>query len=304
LQNNYKIKILDNFTYSKNFIENTFLLNNKLEFIHRNMNVINSIDNIFKNIDSVVLLAGLVGDPITKKHPELAIKINRDYCKLVIDASIKNKIKRLIFISTCSNYGLINNQDTAGEDYKLNPISLYAKCKVEIEEYIQSKNEKICITILRFATAFGESPRMRYDLTINEFIYELIHTKKLLVYDPDTWRPYCHVKDFARLIEQVLRSERNLIEGEIFNVGSDVNNFTKRQIVNMIIRFIKNCEIVYKEQGSDPRNYRVSFKKIKQQLDFQAKYNVEDYMAKLINIISEQKISNKMNYGNHNINIK
>jgi nucleoside-diphosphate-sugar epimerase len=167
LQNNYKIKILDNFTYSKNFIENTFLLNNKLEFIHRNMNEIN---NIFKNIDSVVLLAGLVGDPITKKHPELAIKINRDYCKLVIDASIKNKIKRLIFISTCSNYGLINNQDTAGEDYKLNPISLYAKCKVEIEEYIQSKNEKICITILRFATAFGESPRMRYDLTINEFI--------------------------------------------------------------------------------------------------------------------------------------
>jgi nucleoside-diphosphate-sugar epimerase len=128
--------------------------------------------------------------------------------------------------------------------------------------------------------------------------------KTLRVYDPLTWRPYCHVKDFARLIEQVLRSERNLIEGEIFNVGSDVNNFTKRQIVNMIIRFIKNCEIVYKEQGSDPRNYRVSFKKIKQQLDFQAKYNVEDYMAKLINIISEQKISNKMNYGNHNINIK
>ena len=145
---------------------------------------------------------------------------------------------------------------------------------------------------------------MRFDLTINEFIYELLINKKLLVYDPDTWRPYCHVNDFARLIEKVLRSDKNLIKNEIFNAGSDINNFTKRQIVEIISRSIKDCDIMFKEHGVDPRNYRVDFSKIKKVLNFHPNYNVEDYMSKLVETIKNTKYLSKSTYGNYEINLK
>ena len=304
VQNNYKVKILDNLIYGDDFIQNQTFPSDHIEFIKKDMSDISKNDNIFKNIDAVILLAGLVGDPITKKYPDLSIKINRDGCKSVIDAIAAAGIERFIFISTCSNYGLIDSKDIADENYILKPISLYAKLKVEIENYILQKSGKLCTTILRFATAFGESPRMRFDLTINEFIYELLNNKKLLVYDPDTWRPYCHVNDFAILIEKVLRSDETLIKNEIFNAGSDINNFTKRQIVDIILRSIKDCDIAYKEHGVDPRNYRVNFSKIKKVLNFRPNYNVEDYMSKLVQIIKNTKYSNKSNYGNYKINLK
>ena len=304
VQNNYKVKILDNLIYGNDFIQNQIFLSDDIEFIKKDMLNISKNDSIFKNIDAVILLAGLVGDPITKKYPDLSIKINRDGCKSVIDATLAAGIDRFIFISTCSNYGLIDSKDIADENYVLKPISLYAKLKVEIENYILQKSGNLCTTILRFATAFGESPRMRFDLTINEFIYELLINKKLLVYDPDTWRPYCHVNDFARLIEKVLRSEKILIKNEIFNAGSDINNFTKRQIVEIISRSIKDCDIMYKEHGVDPRNYRVDFSKIKKVLNFHPNYNVEDYMSKLVETIKNTKYLSKSTYGNYEINLK
>ncbi len=304
VQNNYKVKILDNLIYGNDFIQNQTFLSDDIEFIKKDMLNISKNDSIFKNIDAVILLAGLVGDPITKKYPDLSIKINRDGCKSVIDATLAAGIDRFIFISTCSNYGLIDSKDIADENYVLKPISLYAKLKVEIENYILQKSGNLCTTILRFATAFGESPRMRFDLTINEFIYELLINKKLLVYDPDTWRPYCHVNDFARLIEKVLRSEKILIKNEIFNAGSDINNFTKRQIVEIISRSIKDCDIMYKEHGVDPRNYRVDFSKIKKVLNFHPNYNVEDYMSKLVETIKNTKYLSKSTYGNYEINLK
>tara|TARA_Y100000741_G_scaffold364084_1_gene354030 strand:+ start:1452 stop:2429 length:978 start_codon:yes stop_codon:yes gene_type:complete len=304
VQNNYKVKILDNLIYGNDFIQNQTFLSDDIEFIKKDMLNISKNDSIFKNIDAVILLAGLVGDPITKKYPDLSIKINRDGCKSVIDATLAAGIDRFIFISTCSNYGLIDSKDIADENYVLKPISLYAKLKVEIENYILQKNGNLCTTILRFATAFGESPRMRFDLTINEFIYELLINKKLLVYDPDTWRPYCHVNDFARLIEKVLKSEKILIKNEIFNAGSDINNFTKRQIVEIISRSIKDCDIMYKEHGVDPRNYRVDFSKIKKVLNFHPNYNVEDYMSKLVETIKNTKYLSKSTYGNYEINLK
>ena len=304
VQNNYKVKILDNLIYGNDFIQNQKFLSDDIEFIKKDMLNISKNDSIFKNIDAVILLAGLVGDPITKKYPDLSIKINRDGCKSVIDATAAAGIDRFIFISTCSNYGLIDCKDIADENYVLKPVSLYAKLKVEIENYILQKSGNLCTTILRFATAFGESPRMRFDLTINEFIYELLINKKLLVYDPDTWRPYCHVNDFARLIEKVLRSDKILIKNEIFNAGSDINNFTKRQIVEIISRSIKDCDIMYKEHGVDPRNYKVDFSKIKKVLNFHPNYNVEDYMSKLVETIKNTKYLSKSTYGNYEINLK
>ena len=302
LKKNYSVKIIDNLIYNSTPSKRFIKLNKKIPFLNQDIRNIKS-DNVFlKNIDAAILLAGLVGDPITKKYPQLSEEINDIGNKSIIDAIANSGIKKLIYISTCSNYGLIPDDTQANEEYILNPISLYAKSKVNIEKYILSKNIKdFSTTILRFATAFGESARMRFDLTINEFIYEMLHNKKLLVFDPDTWRPYCHVLDFARLIELVINSKNEFVNNQVFNAGSDENNFTKRQIVNLISKYIDDSNIKFQDHGKDPRNYKVDFKKVRETLNFQPNFNVQNCIVDLINFIKQFKKINKKEYGNYYI---
>src|SRR5690606_14975511 len=118
-------------------------------------------------------------------------------------------------------------------------------------------------TVLRFSTAFGLAPRMRFDLTVNEFTRELYLDRELLVFDAHTWRPYCHVGDFSRLIDHVLEAPRDDVAFEVFNAGSDENNHTKQSIVDLITDRLPDRKIAYKANSSDPRNYRVSFAKLR-----------------------------------------
>jgi len=301
INKNYNVKIIDNLIYNSPSSNKFIKSNKKIEFINGDMR---ELSKNLKDIDAVVLLAGLVGDPITKKYPVLSEAINNQGNKSAIDTIIDNGIKKLIYISTCSNYGLIPNNKKADEDYPLNPISLYSKSKVEIEKYILSKKiDNFSSTILRFATAFGESPRMRFDLTINEFIYEMYHNKDLLVFDPDTWRPYCHVLDFARLIEIIINSENKLVNNEVFNAGSDENNYTKRQIVNLILKYIPDSNIKFQEHGQDPRNYKVDFNKVRNKLNFEPLYNVKDCILDLVNVIKKYNSIKKEEFGNYHIDI-
>ena len=125
---------------------------------------------------------------------------------------------------------------------------------------------------------------------------------KNCLYDPDTWRPYCHVLDFARLIHKVIKDENKNTKGQIFNAGSNKNNFTKRQIVELISKYIRNCNVIFQEKGSDPRNYKVNFDKVNQYLNFVTKYDVEDNILDMINIIKNYKITDKSKYGNYQYN--
>ncbi|MDC0645553.1 SDR family oxidoreductase, partial [Candidatus Pelagibacter ubique] len=197
-------------------------------------------DEILNNVYCVILLSGLVGDPITKKYPLESKKNNETLIKKFINQSFKKKIPRLIFISTCSNYGLRNINNKAKENSILKPLSLYSKSKVSLERFILNKKKGSTVpTILRFATAFGLSPRMRFDLTINEFTKDIFLKKKLDVYDIDTWRPYCHIKDFSRLIYKVINADKNKVNFQVFNAGSTTNNFTKQMIIQRILKYIK-----------------------------------------------------------------
>ena len=147
---------------------------------------------------------------------------------------------------------------------------------------------------------------MRFDLTISQFTRELYYKKELIVFDEHTWRPYCHVNDFAILIEIVINANKNLIDFEVFNAGGTENNYTKKMIINSILRKIDNCKIVYNSNDSDPRNYRVDFTKVENILDFKPKYNLEYGVDELINSFEKgnYKIvpNNKNQYGNYNLN--
>jgi nucleoside-diphosphate-sugar epimerase len=197
-------------------------------------------------------------------------------------------IDRFVFTSTCSNYGLREVDEPATEESELAPLSLYAETKVEFERFVLDREGDwgVCPTLLRIATAYGLSQRMRFDLTISEFTRTLAIGDELVVYDADTWRPYCHVSDISRAIMTVLDAPADAVRGEVFNVGHSDENYTKRMVVEAVQgRLGEAGQVKYTEGGKDPRNYRVSFDKIAKRLGFEPVHRVPDSAGKLIEAI-------------------
>jgi len=297
LKKKINVTSIDKLIYSQKY--NKISKNHKnYKFINTNFTskVVSKLINSGK-IDNLVILAGLVGDPITKKYPKISKKINYSSMKKLIDIALKNNVKKLIFVSTCSNYGVVRNGKIAKENTNLDPRSIYAKNKVMIERYLNNKkNNATEITILRFATAFGFSKRMRFDLTINQFVREIIVKKKIEVYDPFTWRPYCHVKDFAYLIYLIVSKKKvKRKQIEIFNSGSSKNNMNKMMIIKKISKFFNKFDLIIKKNSDDPRNYKVDFSKVKKIYGFTPKISIEKGIKELIYQIKKKKLTN-LNY--------
>jgi len=310
LKKGYKVTALDNFIYENYFAITPYIGDPNYKFIYGDINDEKVLKEASKDVTDVILLAGLVGDPITKKYPSESELINDKGVKKCMDFFNGKGIDKLVFISTCSNYGLIKEDELADENFKLSPLSLYAKAKVSNEIYLLGKKDQVDYTgvVLRFATAFGLSPRMRFDLSVSEFVRDLYFGEELLVYDEHTWRPYCHVRDFARLLDIVLNAEKDKVNFEVFNAGGDVNNFTKKMIVDEIIKHVPQGKVKYGENGSDPRNYKVSFAKVKETLGFKPVFTVQDGIKELVDVLKigmyKDSLENKNKYGNYTINYK
>ena len=306
LDSQQKVVCIDRFIYDNKWSIVNFEKHKNYQFINGDFSNYNLLDSIIDGVDHVVILGGLVGDPITKKYPKTSEKINDIALKKCIDYFDDKNISKVIFISTCSNYGLVPENILADENYELRPLSLYARAKVDNEKYLLSKKGKVNYSgvILRFATAFGLSDRMRFDLTISQFTRELYMNKELLVFDENTRRPYCHVNDFARLIELVFKSKKELVDFEIFNAGGTDNNYTKKMIVEAILEKIPNCHINYNQNDSDPRNYRVDFTKVKKQLNFTPKYDLRFGIEELLTAFENGKYLSEdiIKYGNYKLN--
>tara|TARA_Y100001934_G_C12373793_1_gene787955 strand:+ start:455 stop:1453 length:999 start_codon:yes stop_codon:yes gene_type:complete len=290
----YNVTSFDNLLYKNNLCVLNKIHHPNYQFIYGNVTDRKAVKTLIEKANAVVLLAGLVGDPITKKYPEESAIINDKGVKNVIDLCAEQNTEKLIFVSTCSNYGLTDNDALADEKYALNPLSLYAKSKVNAERYILSLKGKTGTspTILRFATAFGLSPRMRFDLTLNGFTRDLALGKELIIYDANTWRPYCHVKDFARLIQIIIKAPAEKVSFEIFNAGGDINNASKQMIVDAILNKVPTGKVEYQDHGSDPRNYRVSFDKVKKTFGFQPEFTIKDGISELIDAIDRHIFDN------------
>lgn len=296
----FNVTNFDCFIYQKK----KMILNKYNDYKNINIIDINKLEKNWKNYNVIIYLAGLVGDPITKKYPKLSYKINSNATKKFIEFVNKKKINHFIFVSTCSNYGLSNVTKKLTEKSKLKPISLYSKAKVDIEKYLLKNKNKLnfSFNILRFATAFGASTRMRFDLTINQFVKDIYYNKNVDVYDPDTWRPYCHVKDFASAIYKVILSSSK-INSQVFNIGSNKNNFSKVQIIELIIKEMKKGKFRILKYSKDKRNYIVDFSKIKKSLNFEPRYSVKYGIKEIINFLKKKKLtySKTQKLGNYHI---
>lgn len=218
-----------------------------------------------ESLDAVIHLAGYVGGPITERFVNESFRTN---VSETIDSLryYRTFPVRYIFVSTCSNYGIVDGLAT--EESPLTPLTPYAKHKVSIEKYIHESLAPAAFipTTLRFATAFGTSPRTRIDLTINEFVYQLLSGKSVEIYGAEAWRPYCHVNDFAAALEMVINADEAVVKNQVFNVGSDGNNFTKTELIKEITDSLPGIAAKFKVRpGADLRDYKVSFEKFRRE---------------------------------------
>jgi nucleoside-diphosphate-sugar epimerase len=269
LKKGYSVRVLDNLMFGGESLVELF---NYPEFTFQKGDVRNKEDVrlALEGIDAVVNLAAIVGDPACAKDPDLAKETNLEATKQMYQLCNEFGISKFVFASTCSNYGKMEGDQYVTETSALAPVSLYAETKVGSEEFLlnQSKENTCKPTSLRFSTVYGLSERPRFDLTVNEFTKELALGRELIIFGEQFWRPYCHVYDLARSVVLVLESSPSKVAFEVFNVGDTSENYTKKMIVEEIVKKIPSANIKYVQKNEDPRDYRVNFDKIKEQLGF------------------------------------
>jgi len=262
----------------------------RFQFVCGDLRDTSAARRAIEGIEAVVHLAAIVGDPACARQPQLARDVNVEASLRLFDLSRAAGIKRFVFASTCSNYGRMANPAVfLTEESALRPVSLYAETKVEVERALLQAptSSDPASVVLRFATVFGLSPRMRFDLTVNEFTMELLAKRKVTIYGEQFWRPYIHVRDVGRAITLVLESPVSKVAGQAFNVGDSSQNFQKGALAELIRSQIGNhAQIDWVEKAEDPRDYKVSFEKIQQELGFRITRTVVDGVRELIDAIS------------------
>jgi nucleoside-diphosphate-sugar epimerase len=235
--------------------------------------------------EAVVHLAAIVGDPACALDPEVSNDVNVKATEsLVADAKAAG-VNRLVFASTCSNYGRMADPTVPiTEDGELRPVSLYAEQKVGMEKLIlgDGSSNGLSPTCLRFATVYGVGRRMRFDLTVNEFTRELWADRELEVFGEQFWRPYIHVRDAGRAVRTVLEAPLEKVRGNVFNAGRSGENYRKLDIVEEIGKKTDKGKVSYVTKNEDPRDYKVSFDKIKAELGFETLMTVPDGIGEIL----------------------
>ncbi len=241
-----------------------------------------------QGMEAVVHLAGIVGDPACARAPDLAQAVNLEASLWLIEGARSAGVARFVFASTCSNYGrMADSEGYVDEGSPLAPVSLYAETKVAVERALldPAVTDGLCATPLRFATVFGASPRMRFDLTVNEFTAEMVDHGRLTVYGEQFWRPYVHVRDVARAIASVLAAPEAAVRGEVYNIGSTDQNYRKLDLVELIRPHAPCAKVEYVHRSEDPRDYRVSFAKAHTRLGFETTHSVPDGIREVVDML-------------------
>ncbi|MBN1252559.1 MAG: NAD(P)-dependent oxidoreductase [Bacteroidales bacterium] len=289
LESGYKVRVIDNLRFGGEAIID--LLNNpNFEFIKGDTRNDDDLKLAVQGVDYIAHLAAIVGDPACAKEPDLARATNLDASKNFYKIANENGVKKFVFASTCSNYGKMKDENAfVNEESELSPVSLYAETKVAVEQFLlsQDKNNVCKPTNLRFSTVYGLSPRIRFDLTVNEFTKELALGRELVIFGEQFWRPYCHVIDLARGVKAVFEAEDSKVAFEVFNVGDTNENYQKQMIVEEIRKQLPEAKIKYVKRDEDPRDYRVNFDKISNKLGYKITKKVPEGVEQIIKVIKD-----------------
>ena len=296
LSKKIKVNILDiNFYGCK--LDKKIIKNKNLKIFKGDCNNKKILRKALNGCTDVVHLGEIVGDPAVSLNKNFSIRNNYESTVSVVSECLKQKINKFIFASSCSVYG--ESKLKCKENSKLNPVSLYARCKIECEKTILSFNSnQFCPVIMRLSTVYGDSPRKRFDLVVNRFILMAIKKIKINLYGGDSWRPFISVNDVSRAIIKTLYAKDEKIKKQIFNLGGNKENYRIFDIIKFIRqKLVFDYEKV--DQIDDRRNYRVSFKKISNILSFTPKDSLKKSIFKLIKLYKNLPLNeNNINYFN------
>jgi nucleoside-diphosphate-sugar epimerase len=218
----------------------------------------------FVGYDAVVHLAELSNDPLGENRPEITFRINHEGSVRIATAARAAGVRRFVYASSCSVYGIGTGGDFLDETSPTNPQTAYAHCKVNVERDVAKlATDDFCVTFLRNATAYGPSPRMRFDIVLND-LCALAWTRKRIAMTSDgsPWRPIVHIEDIIEAVRCTLEAPAPTVNREIFNVGATAENYRIREIAAIVAEAFPGCEVTAGPPSSDNRSYRVSFDKI------------------------------------------
>jgi nucleoside-diphosphate-sugar epimerase len=268
----YSVRVLDSFIYGRRALEE-LAGNENLEIVEGDMRNIHTCITALDGVHGVVLLAAIVGDPASKVRPTETIETNVLAAQALASACRLQHIPRFIYASTCSVYGV--GDDLLDEDSPLNPVSLYARTKIASEKIILDMGDDyFCPTILRMGTLYGDSPRMRFDLVVNTMAMKSYTDRTINVFGGKQWRPLLGVEDAADVYVACLQADLKDVGNQVFNVGSNEQNYQIDHIAEMIGTALGDIPIQRDDSSLDARDYRVSFAKIEAAIGFRPRQSI------------------------------
>ena len=289
IKNNFEVTVLDLMIYGEEVLTN----HPKLKIVKGDIRNKDLLEKVIPSHDAVIHLACISNDPSFELNPKLGKSINLDSFEPFIEICVKNKIKRFIYASSSSVYG-IKKENDVNEDMLLEPLTDYSKYKADCELILKNyQSSNFTTVILRPATVCGYSPRQRLDVVVNILTNLAYNKRKISVFGGDQLRPNLHIKDMANAYLNVINASKEDIEGQIFNVGTQnlsVNSIAK--IVKRIVGEDVTLEIV---KTNDNRSYHISSKKIENILGFVPKYTIENAIQELTNAFKNNLLTDTLN---------
>jgi len=302
LEKGYSVRVLDNFTYGEDGLEQYFA-HPRLEIQRGDICNVRDISQAVQDVSTVIALAAIVGDPACRLSPEDTFNLNYESTKILIETCNFYGVERVLFASSCSVYGA-SNRRLLTERSPINPVSLYARTRILSENVLFDRAGNVEPVVFRLATVFGLSPRMRYDLVVNTLTVRAVVDHKITIMGGNQWRPNVHCQDVADAFVLAMEAPSHKVTGEIFNLGANRLNSTILELGELVAARVPEAEFIIEDDAVDPRDYRVDFSKLKRTLGFRPRFSIEEGISELIEALEHQ--SHLCEYQNpiyHNVKV-
>jgi nucleoside-diphosphate-sugar epimerase len=295
-----RVRVLDSLLYGGYSVEE-LKTNDQFELIRGDVRDTETVLSALRGVDSVVHLGEIVGDPACAVNDSFTLDVNFLATKNLVEMCVLNKIPRMVFASSCSVYGA--GSQVFNEESDLNPVSLYARCKIQSEKVIMSFFDKknFFPTILRLATVYGPSFRPRFDLVVNLLTAKALIDQEITIYGGNQWRPFIGVDDVTRAIMMCLVKPKQVVGGEIFNTGDRDLNYQIIDIGRKINEKFPAARLAINKKSDDERNYLVDFNKIEHQLDFRCTTDLEQGITGIAEMIKRLELKSYRDRRFHNL---
>ena len=287
LDQGYEVRVLDLFIFGRGSLE---LIKNhpKIKIVKGDIRDRECVHEATNHCDAVIHLACISNDPSFELDPELGKSINYDAFLPLVQISKKNQVKRFIYASSSSVYG-VKEEDQVNEELSLEPLTDYSKYKALCENLLHDEKEDHFMTlVLRPATVCGYSPRLRLDLTVNILTNHAYHNHEIKVFGGSQQRPNIHIQDMAAAYLNALKWDDHQIQGKTFNVGYE--NYSIMEIAKMVQNQVDHPTSIKQIPTNDLRSYRISSQKIFKELGFKPRHSLQDAIQELIQAFKQNKV--------------